>query len=161
MTQDRKIDIVPVEGYDPKNYPYKHGIDITLNDVISQKIVEQISNLILSGYTDSTIKNKLYEAYKVNSYQAQTIINKAHKYLSDYTEEQEKNLLHKQNSRLFGLYRAAMNKGDNKTALQVLQEISKLNKLYTQRIEISSNVYTLDLGFETKEIKNDNTEQDN
>ena len=54
-----------------------------------------------------------------------------------------------------------MNKGDNKTALQVLQEISKLNKLYTQKIEISSNVYTLDLGFEIKDIKNDNTEQDN
>lgn len=159
MAQDRKIDIIPVEGYDPKNYPYKHGIDITLNDVISQKIVEQISNLILSGYTDATIKNKLYEAYKVNSYQAQTIINKSHKYLSDFTEEQEKNLLHKQNSRLFGLYRAAMNKGDNKTALQVLQEISKLNKLYVQKIEISNDSFVLDLGLSDKQTTNN--EQDN
>ena len=159
--QDRKIDIIPIEGYDPKNYSYKHGIDITLNDVISQKIVSQISDLILCGYTDSTIKNKLYEAYKVNSYQAQTIINKAHKYLSDYTEEQEKNLLHKQNSRLFGLYRAAMNKGDNKTALSILQEINKLNRLYVNKIEISSDAFTLDFGFEIKDIKNDNTEQDN
>ena len=159
MAQDRKIDILPIEGYEPKNYPYKHGIDITLNDVISQKIVEQISNLILAGYTDSTIKNKLYEAYKVNSYQAQTIINKAHKYLSDYTEEQEKNLLHKQNSRLFGLYRAAMNKGDNKTALQVLQEINRLNKLYVNKIEISSDTFTLDLGLTDKQTTNN--EQDN
>ena len=154
MTQDRKIDIIPIEGYDPKNYSYKHGIDITGNDVISQKVIEQISNLILSGYTDSTIKNKLYEAYKVNSYQAQTIINKAHKYLSDYTEEQEKNLLHKQNSRLFGLYRAAMNKGDNKTALQVLAEINKLNKLYVQKIEISNDSFTLDLGLTDKQTTN-------
>ena len=159
MAQDRKIDIVPIEGYDPKNYSYKHGIDITLNDVISQKIVSQISDLILCGYTDSTIKNKLYEAYKVNSYQAQTIINKAHKYLSDYTEEQEKNLLHKQNSRLFGLYRAAMNKGDNKTALQVLQEINKLNRLYVSKIEISSDTFTLDLGLSDK--TNITNEQDN
>ena len=155
MAQDRKIDIVPIEGYDPKNYPYKHGIDITLNDVISQKIVSQISDLILCGYTDSTIKNKLYEAYKVNSYQAQTIINKAHKYLSDYTEEQEKNLLHKQNSRLFGLYRAAMNKGDNKTALQVLQEINKLNRLYVNKIEISSDTFVLDLGISDTIKKSD------
>ena len=159
MTQDRKIDIVPVEGYDPKNYPYKHGIDITLNDVISQKIVEQISNLILSGYTDATIKNKIYEAYKVNSYQAQTIINKAHKYLSDYTEEQEKNLLHKQNSRLFGLYRAAMNKGDQKTSLEVLKEINKLNHLYVNKIEISSDTFVLDLGLSDKQTTNDG--QDN
>ena len=159
MAQDRKIDIVPIEGYDPKNYPYKQGIDITLNDVISQKIVSQISDLILCGYTDSTIKNKLYEAYKVNSYQAQTIINKAHKYLSDYTEEQEKNLLHKQHSRLFGLYRAAMNKGDNKTALEVLKEINKLNRLYVNKIEISSDTFVLDLGLTDKQTTNN--EQDN
>ena len=152
--QDRKIDIVPIEGYDPKNYSYKHGIDITGNDILSQKVIEQISNLILSGYTDATIKNKLYEAYKVNSYQAQTIINKAHKYLSDYTEEQEKNLLHKQNSRLFGLYRASMNKGDNKTALQVLQEINKLNRLYVNKIEISSDTFVLDLGISDKQTTN-------
>ena len=151
MTQDRKIDIVPIEGYDPKNYPYKQGIDATGNDVISQKVIEQISNLILAGYTDATIKNKLWETYGVNSYQVKFMIGKAHKYLSDFTEEQETNLLHKQNSRLFGLYRAAMNKGDNKTALQVLQEINKLNRLYVNKIEISNDVFTLDLGLSDKQ----------
>ena len=159
MAQDRKIDIVPIEGYDPKNYPYKQGIDATGNDILSQKVIEQISNLILSGYTDSTIKNKLWEVYGVNSYQVKFMIGKAHKYLSDYTEEQEKNLLHKQNSRLFGLYRAAMNKGDNKTALQVLAEINKLNKLYVQKIEISNDSFVLDLGLSDK--TNNSNEQDN
>ena len=154
MAQDRKIDIVPIEGYDPKNYPYKQGIDATGNDILSQKVIEQISNLILSGYTDATIKNKLYEVYGVNSYQVKFMIGKAHKYLSDYTEEQEKNLLHKQNSRLFGLYRAAMNKGDNKTALQVLQEINKLNRLYVNKIEISSDTFVLDLGISDKQNNN-------
>lgn len=151
MAQDRKIDITPIEGYNPKNYPYKQGIDATGNDVISQKVIEQISNLILSGYTDATIKNKLWEVYGVNSYQVKFMIGKAHKYLSDYTEEQEKNLLHKQNSRLFGLYRTAMNKGDNKTALQVLQEINKLNRLYVNKIEISSDTFVLDLGISDKQ----------
>lgn len=151
MSQDRKIDIIPVEGYNPKNYPYKQGIDATGNDILSQKVIEQISSLILSGYTDATIKNKLWEVYGVNSYQVKFMIAKAHKYLSDYTEEQEKNLLHKQNSRLFGLYRAAMNKGDNKTALQVLQEINKLNRLYVNKIEISSDAFTLDLGISDKQ----------
>lgn len=159
MTQDRKIDIVPIEGYDPKNYPYKQGIDATGNDVISQKVIEQISNLILAGYTDATIKNKLWETYGVNSYQVKFMIGKAHKYLSDFTEEQETNLLHKQNSRLFGLYRAAMNKGDNKTALQVLQEINKLNRLYVNKIEISSDAFVLDLGLSDK--TNITNEQDN
>ena len=159
MTQDRKIDIVPIEGYDPKNYPYKQGIDATGNDVISQKVIEQISNLILAGYTDATIKNKLWETYGVNSYQVKFMIGKAHKYLSDFTEEQEKNLLHKQNSRLFGLYRTAMNKGDNKTALQVLQEINKLNRLYVNKIEISSDAFALDLGLSDK--TNITNEQDN
>ena len=155
MAQDRKIDIIPIEGYDPKNYPYKQGIDATGNDILSQKVIEQISNLILSGYTDATIKNKLWEVYGVNSYQVKFMIGKAHKYLSDYTEEQEKNLLHKQNSRLFGLYRAAMNKGDNKTALQVLQEINKLNRLYVNKIEISSDTFVLDLGISDTIKKSD------
>ena len=155
MAQDRKIDIIPVEGYNPKNYPYKQGIDATGNDILSQKVIEQISNLILSGYTDATIKNKLWETYGVNSYQVKFMIGKAHKYLSDYTEEQEKNLLHKQNSRLFGLYRAAMNKGDNKTALQVLQEINKLNRLYVNKIEISSDAFVLDLGISDTIKKSD------
>ena len=159
MAQDRKIDIVPIEGYDPKNYPYKQGIDATGNDVISQKVIEQISNLILAGYTDATIKNKLWETYGVNSYQVKFMIGKAHKYLSDFTEEQETNLLHKQNSRLFGLYRSAMNKGDNKTALSILQEINKLNRLYVNKIEISSDTFVLDLGLTDK--TNNNNEQDN
>ena len=154
MAQDRKIDIIPIEGYSPKNYPYKQGIDATGNDILSQKVIEQISSLILSGYTDATIKNKLYEVYGVNSYQVKFMIGKAHKYLSDYTEEQETNLLHKQNSRLFGLYRAAMNKGDNKTALQVLQEINKLNRLYVNKIEISSDTFVLDLGISDKQNNN-------
>ena len=159
MAQDRKIDIIPIEGYNPKNYPYKQGIDATGNDVISQKVIEQISNLILSGYTDATIKNKLWEVYGVNSYQVKFMIGKAHKYLSDYTEEQEKNLLHKQNSRLFGLYRSAMNKGDNKTALSILQEINKLNRLYVNKIEISSDAFVLDLGLSDKQTTTN--EQDN
>ena len=155
MAQDRKIDIIPIEGYDPKNYPYKQGIDATGNDVISQKVIEQISNLILAGYTDATIKNKLWETYGVNSYQVKFMIGKAHKYLSDFTEEQETNLLHKQNSRLFGLYRSAMNKNDHKTALQVLQEINKLNRLYVNKIEISNDVFTLDLGLSDTIKKSD------
>ena len=48
-----------------------------------------------------------------------------------------------------------MNKGDSKTALQVLQEINKLNKLYVNKIEISSDTFTLDLGL------SDTTKKDN
>ena len=145
MTQDRKIDIIPVEGYDPKNYHHKRGIDATGNDVVSNKVVEQTANLILAGYTDSTIRDRLYETYGVNSYQARFIIGKAHTYIMEYEEEQEKNMLKKQNSRLFGLYRSAMNKGDEKIALAILSEINKLNKLYVNKIEISSDNFVLDL----------------
>ena len=149
MTQDRKIDIIPVEGYDPKNYHHKRGIDATGNDVVSNKVVEQTANLILAGYTDSTIRDRLYETYGVNSYQARFIIGKAHTYIMEYEEEQEKNMLKKQNSRLFGLYRSAMNKGDEKIALAILSEINKLNKLYVNKIEISSDAFVLDLGLDT------------
>ena len=155
MTQDRKIDIIPVEGYDPKNYHHKRGIDATGNDVVSNKVVEQTANLILAGYTDSTIRDRLYETYGVNSYQAKFITGKAHTYIMEYEEEQEKNMLKKQNSRLFGLYRSAMNKGDEKIALAILSEINKLNKLYVNKIEISSDNFVLDLGLSDTTNKSD------
>lgn len=148
-TKNNRIDLVPVEGYDPKNYHHKHGIDATGNDIVSNKVVEQTAQLILAGYSDATIRDRLYETYKVNSYQAKFITGKAHSHIMEYEEEQEKNMLQKQNSRLFGLYRLAMNKGDDKTALAILSEINKLNKLYTTKIEVSTDIFTLDLGIET------------
>ena len=48
--------------------------------------------------------------------------------------------------RLFRLYRSAIEKNDHKSALSILQEINKLNKLYVNKIEISSDTFTLDLG---------------
>lgn len=148
-TKNNRIDLVPVEGYDPKNYHHKHGIDATGNDIVSNKVVEQTAQLILAGYSDATIRDRLYETYKVNSYQAKFILGKSHSHIMQYEEEQEKNMLQKQNSRLFGLYRLAMNKGDDKTALAILSEINKLNKLYTTKIEVSTDIFTLDLGIET------------
>ena len=145
-TRANRIDIEAVEGYDPKNYEKHKGIDASGNDIISNKIISQTADLILAGYSDSTVKDKLYETYKVNSYQAKYIIMKGHRFIMDFEEEQEKNMLQKQNSRLFGLYRLAMNKGDEKTALAILAEINRVNKLYVTKVEVNSDVFTLDLG---------------
>lgn len=148
-TKNNRIDLVPVEGYDPKNYHHKHGIDATGNDIVSNKVVEQTAQLILAGYSDATIRDRLYETYKVNSYQAKFITGKAHSHIMEYEEEQEKNMLQKQNSRLFGLYRLAMNNNDHKTALAILAEINRVNKLYTTKVEVTSETLVLDLGLNT------------
>ena len=128
---------------------------------MSNLLVESVENLILDGYSDSTIYNALYQAYGMNSYSVRFITRKAHSTLLKKQESQEENILKKQNFRLFKLYRDALEKNDLKTSLEVLKEVNKLNRLYVNKIEISSNVYTLDLGFEIKDIKNDNTEKDN
>jgi hypothetical protein len=103
--------------------------------------------MVLAGYADSTVRDKLYDLYAVNSWQAKFIINKAHRFILNYEEEQEKDMLKKQNSRLFSLYRKAVADNDHKAALAVLSEISKLNKLYVTKVELTSDVFTLDLGF--------------
>jgi len=64
----------------------------------------------------------------------------------DFEEKQEQNMLQKQNSRLFGLYRKAMDANDNLTALKILAEINRVNKLYVTKVEVNSDVFTLDLG---------------
>lgn len=156
-----RIKLEPVPGYDWKNYDKKKGIDPTGIDVVSNKVIEQAADLLLGGYSEATARDILYECYGFNSYCAKFILGKAFSKIYNDEKEESENLLKKQNMRLFRLYRAALEREDHKSALSILQEVNRLNKLYTQKIEISSNVYTLDLGFEIKDIKNDNTEQDN
>lgn len=136
--------LTPIEGYDWKNYDYKQGINPSGEDIVSNLVIEQVIDLILGGYADTTIRTLLYKTYSMNSYATQFIINKAHKSLHTRTEKQTENLLHKQNSRLFKLYRDSLDRGDNKTALSVLSEINKLNKLYVTKVEVSTDNYILD-----------------
>lgn len=138
--------IEPISGYDWKNYDKHKGIDASGNDIISNKVIEQVADLILAGYTDETVKTILYDVYGMNSYCTKFIIMKAHRYIMDFEEKQEQNMLQKQNSRLFGLYRKAMDANDNLTALKILAEINRVNKLYVTKVEVNSDVFTLDLG---------------
>lgn len=154
-TKKNKIEIIPVEGYSPKNYPHKHGIDASGVDIVSNKVVQQVADLILAGYSDATIRDRLYETYGVNSYQAKFILGKSHSHIMQYEEEQEKNMLQKQNSRLFGLYRLAMNNNDHKTALAILAEINRVNKLYVNKVEVSTSNFVLDLGLTDTSNKSD------
>ena len=138
--------IEPISGYDWRNYDKHKGIDASGNDIISNKVIEQVADLILAGYTDETVKTILYDVYGMNSYCTKFIIMKAHRYIMDFEEKQEQNMLQKQNSRLFGLYRKAMDNNDNLTALKILAEINRVNKLYVTKVEVNSDVFTLDLG---------------
>lgn len=149
----------PVAEYDPKNYDHKMGIDPSGNDIISNRVIEQAADMILDGYADSTVRDKLYTLYGINSWQAKFIINKGHRFILNYEEEQEKGILKKQNSRLFSLYRKAVADNDLKTALAIVAELNKLNKLYVNKIEISSDIFTLDLGIGgTPKDKDENIE---
>lgn len=145
-----------VEGYNWSDYDKKTGIDPTLNDILSSKLIDSVIDCILNGFADRTIKNQLYELYGMNSYSASFIVNKSHYILNEREEKQTENLLMKQNSRLFKLYRDCMENGDRKNALSVLSEINKLNGLLRQKVEISNDFFTLDLGITTKEENNDN-----
>ena len=57
--------------------------------------------------------------------------------------------------RLFKLYRAALEREDHKSALSILQEVNRLNKLYVTKVEISSDAFVLDLGLSDKQTTND------
>lgn len=145
----------PIEGYDWKNYNKKQGINPSGDDILSNLVIEQVENLVLDGYSDSSIYDILYRTYGMNSWSVRFIVRKAHSSILKKQEKQEENLLKKQNMRLFKLYRAALEREDHKSALSILQEVNRLNKLYVNKIEISSNVYTLDLGLSDKQTTND------
>ncbi len=141
-----RIKLEPVEGYDWHNYDKKKGIDPTGIDILSNRVVDQAVDLLLAGYSEATARDILYETYGLNSYCVRFILGKAFTKLYADEKKEEENLLKKQNMRLFRLYRNALENNDNKSALSILQEINKLNKLYVNKIEISSDTFTLDLG---------------
>ena len=150
-----RIKLEPVEGYDWHNYDKKKGIDPTGIDVVSNKVIDQAVELLLGGYSEATARDILYETYGLNSYCVRFIIGKAYTKLYADEKKEEENLLKKQNMRLFRLYRAALEREDHKSALMILQEINKLNKLYVNKIEISSDTFTLDLGLSDTTKKSD------
>ena len=150
-----RIKLEPVEGYDWHNYDKKKGIDPTGIDVVSNKVIDQAVELLLGGYSEATARDILYETYGLNSYCVRFIIGKAYTKLYADEKKEEENLLKKQNMRLFRLYRSALEREDHKSALMILQEINKLNKLYVNKIEISSDTFTLDLGLSDTTNKSD------
>ena len=150
-----RIKLEPVEGYDWRNYDKKKGIDPTGIDILSNRVVDQAVDLLLAGYSEATARDILYETYGMNSYCVRFILGKAFTKLYTDEKKEEENLLKKQNMRLFRLYRNALENNDNKSALSILQEINKLNKLYVNKIEISSDTFTLDLGLSDTIKKSD------
>ena len=150
-----RIKLEPIEGYDWHNYDKKQGINPSGDDILSNLVVESVENLILDGYSDSSVYDALYNTYGMNSWSVRFIVRKAHSSILKKQEKQEENLLKKQNMRLFKLYRSALEREDHKSALMILQEINKLNKLYVNKIEISSDAFVLDLGLSDKQNTND------
>ena len=145
-----RIKLEPVEGYDWRNYDKKKGIDPTGIDILSNRVIDQAVDLLLAGYSEATARDILYETYGMNSYCVRFILGKAYTKLYTDEKKEEENLLKKQNMRLFRLYRSAIEKNDQKTALEVLKEVNKLNRLYVNKIEISSDTFVLDLGLSDK-----------
>ena len=152
-----------IEGYDWHNYDKKQGINPSGDDILSNLVVESVENLILDGYSDSSIYDILYNTYGMNSWCVRFIVRKAHSTLLKKQEKQEENLLKKQNMRLFKLYRSALEREDHKSALSILQEVNRLNKLYVNKIEISSDAFVLDLGLSdtTKKDNGEDNQQNN
>ena len=150
-----RIKLKPVPGYDWHNYDKKKGIDPTGIDILSNRVVEQAADLLLGGYSEATARDILYETYGFNSYCAKFILGKAFSKIYNDEKEESENLLKKQNMRLFKLYRSALEREDHKSALMILQEINKLNRLYVNKIEISSDTFVLDLGLSDTTKKSD------
>ena len=150
-----RIKLEPVPGYDWRNYDKKKGIDPTGIDILSNRVIDQAVDLLLAGYSEATARDILYETYGMNSYCVRFILGKAFTKLYADEKKESENLLKKQNMRLFRLYRNALENNDNKSALSILQEINKLNKLYVNKIEISSDTFVLDLGISDTIKKSD------
>ena len=79
----------PIEGYDWHNYNKKQGINPSGDDILSNLVVEQVENLVLDGYSDSSIYDILYNTYGMNSWSVRFIVRKAHSSILKKQEKQD------------------------------------------------------------------------
>ena len=142
------IQITPIPGYNPANYGKATGIN---NDAISQKVIQQVYDLMMDGYGASEIHHAMVDTYHLTSQAEKFIYNKAYHLMHDVTASEEENLREKQFQRLLALYRKCKDSRDRKGELNVLAEINKLGNLYTEKIELTNNEVVFRIDGEAEE----------
>jgi hypothetical protein len=121
-----------------------------------QIIADIIHLRIKKGYSSNNIIAFLKEKYKVQKSQAYNYIKLAREQLGEIYNEVNKDALKDSIMLMENMLQNALEKNDNKLALDILKELNKVNQLYIEKLDVTSGGETVkNITFQIIKSKND------
>lgn len=131
------------EGIKPSQYVI--GYDTKFKEEETIKILEAGENAFLQGYGSSYITQSLMKELGMKYVAARALTVKMFKDITEEGKKRVDNMLEKNLLRLEHIYKRALENNDLKSALSAIDTMNKLGKLYTQKLEVKTDNYIIDL----------------
>lgn len=128
---------------------YTMGYDPKFKEPETIAIIEAVENAYIAGYSRNTIRRLLVQELGLKGEYADAITAKGWKSLHSKGGDREDGMKTKNLARLEHIYHKAMETGDLKNAIAAVDQLNKLCKLYTNKVEVSTNDFEFTIG-ETK-----------
>ena len=128
-----------------KKSQYSQGYDPKFKEPETIEILETAKDAIIGGYKKNTIAKLLCNELEMPYVQAQAVAAKAWKEVMQTGKDREEGMREKNIQRLEFLYAKCVDQNDMKNALSALDQLNKLTQLYREKVEITTDEYTLDL----------------
>lgn len=110
-----------------------------------KRLADWVEDRIIDGYRIATISGWLSD-YGVDSKIADRFVAAVNKRMLSGCHDIVGDTLYNSIRRLNKIYRDSMESHDRQNAIKAVQELNKLAGLYTQKVEISADVFTMDFG---------------
>ena len=124
---------------------YSQGYDPKFKEPATVEILETAKDAIIGGYKKNTIAKLLCQELEMKYDQAQFLATKAWKDVMKTGKDRTDGMKERNIQRLEYLYARCVDQNDFKNALSALDQLNKLTQLYKEKVEITTDEYTLDL----------------
>lgn len=110
-----------------------------------KRLADKVEDWLIDGYRNNTIGGWLVD-YGVPVSVADKFVAACYKRMISGCHDLIGDTLNNSIRRLNKIYRDSMASGDRQNAIKAVQELNKLAGLYTQKVELTADVFTMDFG---------------
>lgn len=110
-----------------------------------KRLADKVEDWLIDGYKNNTISGWLVEN-GVPCNVSDKFITNVYKRMVSGCHDIFGDTLNNSVRRLNKIYRDSMAVGDRQNAIKAIQELNKLAGLYTQKVELTADVFTMDFG---------------
>lgn len=105
----------------------------------TEKIIEDLIRLrTVEGYSTGALVRYLKDTYDYKKSRAFELIREARANVGEFYYKTDESVLEDALERMETMYQRAIERGDDKLALSVIQEMNKVKQLYINKIDLTS-----------------------